>query len=107
MGGIKDLLGDTPYEPYRGVPPHVQHSTTSADAAVQIEPLVFNLQHEVYQSLKGRSQTDEELTESTNIPPNTLRPRRRELQLKGLIRASAIQRKTKSGRNAVVWEVVS
>ena len=47
--------------------------------------------------------TDEELMDGTGIAPNTLRPRRRELQVMGRVRDSGTKRPTKSGRKAVVW----
>jgi hypothetical protein len=38
------------------------------------------------------------------MDPNTERPRRRELQLNGLVRDSGERRLNRSGRRAVVWE---
>lgn len=47
--------------------------------------------------------TDEQIQISAMMPANTERPRRRELELAGLIRDSGMKAKTVSGRNAVVW----
>jgi len=49
--------------------------------------------------------TDEELHRILNLDPSTERPRRRELQLAGLVVDSGRQRKTASGRKATVWIV--
>jgi hypothetical protein len=50
-------------------------------------------------------QTDEEVMASTDMEGNTLRPRRRELQLSGYIVDSGERRKTQSGRTATVWKL--
>ena len=91
---------------YNSEPPHQSHSDTSIAAAEEIKPSVGRLQGVVLDSIKMAWATDEELTKRTGIPPNTLRPRRRELQLKGLIRDSGFRRYTQSGRRAVVWEAI-
>lgn len=91
--------------PYGGVPPAVSHSDTSNKAAEEIKPSVSRLQEVVLSALhKSRfGETDESLSWITGLPPNTLRPRRRELQLMGKIKDSGERRRCKSGRSAVVW----
>jgi DNA-binding HxlR family transcriptional regulator len=95
------------YDLFDGIPPHQRHSETSRQAAEEIEQSVGRLQALVLAELKtnGRG-TDEELMARTGLAPNTLRPRRRELQLKGLVRKSGEERLTRAGRWAVAWEVV-
>jgi hypothetical protein len=39
-----------------------------------------------------------------HITPSSLRTRRAELRAKGEVRNSSLTRKTKNGRNAIVWE---
>lgn len=56
-----------------------------------------------YLSSTHAGATDEELMDGTGIAPNTLRPRRRELQVMGRVKDSGTKRPTKSGRKAVVW----
>lgn len=93
------------YSLFDGRPPAQRHSVTSVLASEEIEPSVGRLQALVLAELKERGPgTDEELIDRTGLSPNTLRPRRRELQLKGLIRDSGSTRQTRSGRSAVLWE---
>jgi len=93
------------YDLFGGAPPSVKHSATSVSAAEEIEPSVGRLQALVLAELKTNGPgTDEELMERTGLAPNTLRPRRRELQLKGLVGDSGRRKPTKSGRAAVLWE---
>ena len=100
-------MHDDAYDLFDGVPPHQRHSETSRQAADEISPSVGRLQAVVLAELKtnGRG-TDEELMERTGLAANTLRPRRRELELKGLVRNSGEQRLTRAGKWAVAWEVV-
>lgn len=88
-------------------PPAQRHSETSKQAAEQIKQKAPILRDFVLRAIQRRPDTDEELAVRTGMEGNTLRPRRRELELMGLIRKSGEVRKTKSGRNAVVWEAVS
>lgn len=53
--------------------------------------------------LQAGGTTDEEMQWGLEMPANTQRPRRRELQLWGRIIDSGNTRATKSGRQAVVW----
>ena len=50
--------------------------------------------------------TGQEICERTGIIGDTMRPRRRELLKRGLIRQTGEKRKTKAGRDAEVWEAV-
>jgi hypothetical protein len=51
--------------------------------------------------------TDTELQEELNMSGDTERPRRGELLKAGLIKDSGVTRKTKRGREAIVWVVAS
>jgi hypothetical protein len=60
----------------------------------------------VYGAIKDRimtGATDEEICDIAGLPGNTVRPRRGELVLAGLVKASGRTRATRSGRQAVVW----
>jgi hypothetical protein len=92
--------------PYNGEPPSVSHSQTSQEAAAAIKPHLGRLQKLVLHTIRSYPVTDEQLMHILRLSPNTLRPRRRELQLKGLIVDSGAQRLTNSGRKAVVWKAV-
>jgi hypothetical protein len=79
---------------------------TSAAAYDSIKPSITESQQRVLDRLKERALTDHELSESLQMNPSTLRPRRGELLAMGLIRDSGETRQTGSGRAAIVWEVV-
>lgn len=93
--------------PYNNRPPSQRHSDTSQDAADKIEgTVVTTLQQKLLiylQILGADGATDEEMQDKLKMRPNTQRPRRRELQLNGLVIDSGERRKTNSGRKAVVW----
>jgi hypothetical protein len=83
-----------------------RHSGTSHAAAESIEPAADTLRAEVYSwivrcGLYGA--TDEETADTLRMAGNTERPRRVELCDGGLVADSGQRRKTRSGRNAVVW----
>ena len=94
-----------PLAAYDGRPPRQNHSETSHEAADSVEVRLGGLQRQVLDYLATGGATDEEIQDQLNMPPSTQRPRRRELQLHGLVRDSGIRRATRSGRRAVVWEV--
>ena len=90
-------------------PPAQRHSATSLAAAKSIKPQLSRLHKLVLEALsKSRfGETDESLMQLTGLPANTLRPRRRELQLKGKIKDSGQTRATVSGRQATIWIIAS
>jgi len=92
--------------PYRGQPPHVSGSSTSEAAAHEIEPNAASLRGKVLKHIRAACQygcTDDEIEVQLAMKGSTVRPRRRELQLGGLIAESGEQRKTRTNRQAVVW----
>ena len=87
--------------------PAVAHSPTSTAAAESVRgDTATTLREAVRRYLVSRidGATDEEIAEGMALPPNTARPRRRELQLDGAIHDSGETRTTRSGRWAVVWQ---
>ncbi len=83
-----------------------QNSSHSSIAAAENSPPHIGPLHSrvlAYLRNAEAGATDEELMDGTNIAPNTLRPRRRELQIMGRVKDSGMTRPTKSGRKAVVW----
>jgi hypothetical protein len=84
-------------------PPYVRHSVTSEAAAQAIKPTRVSLQQQVLNCLRVHDATDEEIQSVLRLNPSTQRPRRIELVNQGLVVDSGRTRKTKSGRNAVVW----
>lgn len=87
-------------------PPFQRHSATSLAAAEAIQPKLGALQAWVLdyiRACKHYGATDEQMQHAMSLGANTQRPRRRELQLAGLIKDSGRTRATASGRQAVVW----
>lgn len=105
MGSMKDMLGDTPYVPYQGRAPAQSHSATSLQAAAAIQPRTGPLQAKVLDYLRDHPDgaTDEVIGAALAMDGNTLRPRRRELELSGRVVDSGRRGVTRSGRQAVVW----
>ena len=87
--------------------PYVKHSGTSKAAAKEIEPHMTDLQRQLLTWLRNNGPaTDREMQGWIPMDPNTQRPRRVELVRLGLVRDTGEKRKTRSGRSAVVWEVI-
>jgi len=87
-------------------PPCQAHSETSREAAESILESCNRLQKEVYEVILSRGEhgaTDDEIQVALEMNPSTQRPRRIELDKKGLIRSTETKRKTRTGRKATVW----
>ena len=99
-----DVLGQAPYD---GLPPYQKHSTTSREAAESIVPHLERLEQVAYDYiLSSGGATDAELYANTELTENSYRARRISLTSKVLVRDSGTTRRTKSGRQAVVWVAV-
>ena len=95
-----------PWFPEFSSPPCQAHSATSRAAAEEIADRTATLRAKVLAHVRACGEagaTDEEMQAALPMPANTQRPRRRELQLAGLIKDSGRMRRTASGRRAVVW----
>ena len=87
--------------------PAVQHSRTSMQAADSLDAKTLTgLRLRVYEFIAGcvDGATDEEMQRAMDMSPNTQRPRRRELEQRGLIVARGT-RLTRSRRQASVWRI--
>jgi hypothetical protein len=96
-----------PLRAYDGNPPAQKHSDTSVEAGARIDSQLNRLQRQVLNYLQKQGETgatDEEMQQGLGMPPNTQRPRRRELQLNEVVHDSGARRLTRSGRRAVVWK---
>jgi hypothetical protein len=89
---------------------------TSREAAQSVERLTDKQQY-ILRILSYRPRTDEEIWEHIVFPTDDFglaypmsvsgaRTRRKELVDMNLVRDSGKRRKTRSGRNAIVWEAV-
>jgi hypothetical protein len=88
------------------VPPHQAHSDTSRAAAASMIPKFKGLMLHLMKFFKARAgagMTDEEGQFMAQINGNSYRPARVKLQEYGMIRDSGMRRKTRSGKEAVVW----
>lgn len=88
--------------------PGYQATDTSLSAAKAIAPLCNSLQHLVLAFINDKGPvgaTDDEIQNECGLNPNTARPRRRELQLKGHVIDSGQRRSTRTGRAAIVWSL--
>ena len=93
---------------FRQLAPAQQHSRTSMAAADSLDTDTLNaLQRRVLEFLQARPEgaTDEQIASGLGLNPSTARPRRIELQRRGLV-VEAGTRKTASGRNAITWRAV-
>jgi hypothetical protein len=89
-----------PDHAYRG------KTDTSAEAAEIILPKTGTLRRHVYDMILNWGSfgaTDFELQARLCLTGNTERPRRKELQDRGLIHDSGRRRPTPSGRDSIVW----
>lgn len=91
-------------------PPSQRHSATSRAAAESAKDRAPTDRHRILTFLRrfggeeGRS--DEEIATYLALNPSSERPRRRELELAGLIEKAG-ETKTVSGRRAVTWRAVA
>ncbi len=93
------------------IPPKVRHDhpATSRESATKIAVSAISLRtkvHDFIMAARYYGATDEEMQDVMVMNPSTQRPRRIELVEMSLVRDSERVRKTKSGRNAIVWVVV-
>lgn len=89
-------------------PPHQRHSATSRASAMAAAPKFPERMLSLLAMIAMRRNagvTDEEGQDNMSIDGNSYRPMRVTLYKHGYIEDSGVTRKTKSGRNAVVWTV--
>lgn len=86
-------------------PAFVRKSATSESAAEGMRGSAATLRAKVLALLRSQPNglTDEEMQQALGMNPSTQRPRRIELVTAGFVIDSGATRKTRSGRNAVVW----
>lgn len=87
--------------------PHVRDSETSLRAAASMAPRAARtIRSKVLEHLREHPSTDEEICDALGLSGNTIRPRRRELEVDGLVHHTGTSRSTRSGRLAAVWTAV-
>lgn len=95
----------TGYRFYNGLPPHQRHSETSLAAAIAMLETADTKRGLVYRFLRQRGQvgaTDEQIQRDLGLPGNPC-PRRRELEIAGIVEDSGRRAPTSAGKMAVIW----
>jgi len=90
---------------FRPYVPFSDHET-SREAANSVAPTVSRMEALALEAIRCASDsglTDSELEAVTGLGPNTARPRRIGLVLKGLVKDSGKRRRLWTGRMAKVW----
>lgn len=101
-------MSEQPELPYGGSPPFQAHSQTSKAASDSVRKKIGPLHKEIIDYLAAHGgATDEQMQFGLGMVANTQRPRRRELQLMGIIEDSGKLYPTRSNREAVVWRLRS
>jgi len=94
---------------YGGIPPYAQGSETSALAALRMRGPAASLRERIYDYIVDRGRygaTRDEIEADLKLRGNTVRPRCRELEEVGRVLKTPNRRKTRSGRDAVVYVAV-
>lgn len=104
MTGIKDMLGDEPFNPKQAHQlARDTDPSTSFEAASSVLPRLRKLQQVVYDHFVAAKQlTDLDLETRCGDHGSTYRTRRAELVELGLLRDTG-QRKHQAGRNRIIW----
>ena len=106
MSGMKDLLGDLPFDPKRADQlARATDPTTSHMAAEAMIPKLRAIQREVYDVLKragSKGLTDWEIEGECGSHGSTYRTRRSELTAMGLVMDTG-RKRTILGRQRTVW----
>lgn len=89
---------------YPDLPGHNYRSTSKA-AALEIIPHLTGLRLTVFDLIAEKPRTCDEIEKETSLAHQTASARITELSKMGFIVPSGMERKTRSGRNAIVWGV--
>ena len=79
------------------------YTKTSKDALNTIKPKIKTKREQVYELLKTQSLTNYEIADELDMPLSSVCARCRELQELNLVEDSGLRRKTKYGKDAIVW----
>ena len=80
------------------------YTSTSKKALASIKPKIKTKREQVYDLLKVNPLTNYEISDELEIPLSSVCARVRELQVLNLVIDSGLKRKTKYGKDAIVWE---
>jgi DNA-binding transcriptional regulator GbsR (MarR family) len=80
------------------------YTSTSKKALASIKPKIKTKREQVYDLIKLKPLTNYEISDELEIPLSSVCARVRELQVLNLVIDSGLKRKTKYGKDAIVWE---
>ena len=80
------------------------YTKTSQEALVTIKPKIKTKREQVYDLIKLNSLTNYEISDELDMPLSSVCGRVRELQVLDLVIDSGLRRKTKYGKQAIVWQ---
>ena len=89
---------DTDYE-------SCNYTDTSQQALATIKPKIKTKREQVYDLIKLKPLTNYEISDELEIPLSSVCARVRELQVLNLVIDSGLKRKTKYGKDAIVWQL--
>ena len=88
---------DTDYE-------SCNYTKTSQEALATIKPKIKTKREQVYDLIKLNALTNYEISDELDMPLSSVTARCRELQVLNLVQDSGKRRKTKYGKQAIVWQ---
>jgi len=89
---------DTDYE-------SCNYTKTSQEALATIKPKIKTKREQVYDLIKLNALTNYEIADELDMPLSSVCGRCRELQELNLVIDSGLKRKTKYGKDAIVWKI--
>jgi len=89
---------DTDYE-------SANYTKTSQNALATIKPKTKTKREQVYDLIKLNALTNYEISDELDMPLSSVTARCRELQVLNLVEDSGKRRKTKYGKQAIVWRI--
>jgi len=80
------------------------YTSTSKKALASVKPKIRTKREEVYEFIKFQASTNYEIAYELDMPLSSVCGRVRELQVLNLVEDSGERRKTKYGKQAIVWQ---
>ena len=80
------------------------YTSTSKKALSSVKPKIKTKREQVYDLLKVNPLTNYEIADELEMPLSSVTARCRELQILDLVEDSGYKRKTKYGKDAIVWQ---
>jgi Mn-dependent DtxR family transcriptional regulator len=81
------------------------YTSTSKQALASVKPKIKTKREQVYDLLKVNPLTNYEIADELEMPLSSVTARCRELQILDLVEDSGYKRKTKYGKDAIVWKI--